>query len=355
MDKSFDQVWIKRWAGSYTFTSCDYWGRQYYSSLCRELGAGFAHSLFTHRKGVVSFLLPQEEFRAFGLEMAKVATENPSLARERLEVLKKNTDTLVPLMEGLMQKIPSLGEYAEFLNYYDRHLPFHNFMKKTVDFLPEKEGEALLPFFKEARLYSEHVYSDTERFFRSLASTIAEKSGYSASNLTCLTQEELESYLKEKKLPPEKELLDRYECSALFFSNGKRTLFLGEEEVVPIEKQIADVLMGGEAKVKGTVAYPGHAIGTARLVLDPHNPGEFDEGDVLITGMTRPEFLSLMKKASAIVTDAGGVLSHAAISARELKKPCIVGTEVATKLFQDGQMIKVDADKGIIEILKQHK
>lgn len=350
MDKSFDQIWIKRWAGSYTFISCDYWGRQYYSSLKRELGLGFSHSLFTHRKGVVSFFLPQEDFRSFGTAMAKIAVENPRLAKERLEELKKNTDKLTPLMEGLIGKIPALEEYQEFLRYYDRHLPFHNFMKKTVDFLPEKEGEVLLPIFKEARLYSERVYSDTEKFFRSLANVIAQKSGYSADSLTCLTQNELEGYLQGGKLPLEKELSDRYECSALYFINGQQTLLIGEEQVSPVEKQITDALMGGEDKIKGTVAYPGHVTGIVRLVLDPHNPGEFNEGDILVTGMTRPEFLPLMQKASAIITDAGGILCHAAISARELKKPCIVGTEIATRLLQSGQMIEVDAEKGTVEI-----
>ena len=71
--------------------------------------------------------------------------------------------------------------------------------------------------------------------------------------------------------------------------------------------------------------------------------------------MTRPEFLPLMKKAAAFVTDAGGLLSHAAIVARELKKPCIIATETATKVFKDGDLIEVDADKGVVRVLKRKK
>ncbi|MDO8581302.1 MAG: PEP-utilizing enzyme, partial [bacterium] len=62
-----------------------------------------------------------------------------------------------------------------------------------------------------------------------------------------------------------------------------------------------------------------------------------------------PEFLSLMVKAGAIVTDAGGILSHAAITARELKKPCVIGTKIATKVFKDGDRVEVDAERGIIK------
>jgi pyruvate,water dikinase len=58
-----------------------------------------------------------------------------------------------------------------------------------------------------------------------------------------------------------------------------------------------------------------------------------------------------MEKAAAFVTDAGGILSHAAITAREMKKPCIIGTKVATKVFNDGDMVEVDAESGIIKKL----
>lgn len=64
--------------------------------------------------------------------------------------------------------------------------------------------------------------------------------------------------------------------------------------------------------------------------------------------MTRPDYLSFMRRASAFVTDTGGALAHAAIVARELKKPCVVGTAVATKVFKDGDLVEVDAEKGIV-------
>jgi pyruvate,water dikinase len=68
--------------------------------------------------------------------------------------------------------------------------------------------------------------------------------------------------------------------------------------------------------------------------------------------MTRPEFVPLMKKAIAIVTDEGGITCHAAIVSRELKKPCIIGTKVATQVLKDGDMVEVDANSGIVRILK---
>ncbi|KKT96776.1 MAG: Phosphoenolpyruvate synthase [Parcubacteria group bacterium GW2011_GWC2_45_15] len=72
----------------------------------------------------------------------------------------------------------------------------------------------------------------------------------------------------------------------------------------------------------------------------------------MVTQMTRPEFLPIMKKAGAIVTDEGGITSHAAILSRELNIPCVIGTQVATNRLNDGDEVEVDAFQGIVRLLK---
>lgn len=79
--------------------------------------------------------------------------------------------------------------------------------------------------------------------------------------------------------------------------------------------------------------------------------GKFKDGDVLVTEMTRPDFLPIMRRASAIVTDEGGLTCHAAIVARELHIPCIVGTRNATHVFKDGDMLEVNTGKGIVKLV----
>jgi phosphohistidine swiveling domain-containing protein len=110
-------------------------------------------------------------------------------------------------------------------------------------------------------------------------------------------------------------------------------------------------LMGIKEEVTGQVACPGIIKGKARIVLSMHQDYTFDEGDVLITAMTSPDFVPLMKKASAVVTDLGGVTCHAAIVSRELGVPCIIGTKVATEVFKDGDLVEVDADNGVVRKL----
>jgi len=106
--------------------------------------------------------------------------------------------------------------------------------------------------------------------------------------------------------------------------------------------------------INGSPASLGYALGRARVVLIPEN-AQFEKGEILITGMTRPEFLPLMKKASAIVTDEGGVTSHAAIVARELNIPCVIGTKIATKAIKTGDLIEVKANHGIVLVRERGK
>ncbi len=102
--------------------------------------------------------------------------------------------------------------------------------------------------------------------------------------------------------------------------------------------------------VKGLPASPGVATGTARVIIDPHSleANEFHEGDILVTKMTDPDWVPLMKKAAAIVTDEGGMTSHAAIVSRELGIPAVVGTKDATKVIKTGMTITVDGSRGIV-------
>lgn len=105
--------------------------------------------------------------------------------------------------------------------------------------------------------------------------------------------------------------------------------------------------------INGQVAQAGKATGRVKLVFGPQHNGKVQAGDILVSTATSPQLLPAMKRAAAFVTDVGGITSHAAIVARELKKPCIVGTKHATQLLRDGDLAEVDADHGVVRILKQ--
>lgn len=103
--------------------------------------------------------------------------------------------------------------------------------------------------------------------------------------------------------------------------------------------------------LKGNSAASGQAKGRIKIVFDSKDFKNFKKGDILVTEMTRPDFLPIIKNAKAVITDEGGLTCHAAIISRELKIPCIVGTKIATKVLKDGDLVEVDANKGIVKKL----
>lgn len=106
-------------------------------------------------------------------------------------------------------------------------------------------------------------------------------------------------------------------------------------------------------EISGTIACKGMVQGVVKVVMTMATISKLQEGDILVTSMTTPDFVVAMKKAGAIVTDEGGLSCHAAIVSRELRKPCIIGTRIAAKVLKDGDVVEVDADLGAVKILKK--
>lgn len=104
----------------------------------------------------------------------------------------------------------------------------------------------------------------------------------------------------------------------------------------------------GEPLVRGLGAAPGTASGPVRRIESLAHAGDLGPGDVLVTHMTAPDWVPLMRRAAAIVTDSGGMTCHAAIVSRELGIPCVVGTGNATATLRDGELVTVDATHGVV-------
>jgi len=98
--------------------------------------------------------------------------------------------------------------------------------------------------------------------------------------------------------------------------------------------------------LKGMAASPGMGTGFVKVLRSPKQIDEVKQGDVLVAEMTSPDYVPAMKRAAAIVTDQGGLTSHAAIVSRELGVPCIVGTKEATKRLKNGFVVTVDGSRG---------
>lgn len=139
-----------------------------------------------------------------------------------------------------------------------------------------------------------------------------------------------------------------------FAGMGGEVFFTEEPEDIETLRQVMIPQANkADMEIKGQVGNKGKYTGLARIIMNTHDFLKMQSGDVLVSTMTTPDFLVLMHKAGAIVTDIGGMLCHAAIVSREINKPCVIGTKFATQILKDGDLVEVDADKGIIKILKR--
>ncbi len=184
-------------------------------------------------------------------------------------------------------------------------------------------------------------------------SNLAQKLGVSREDALYIDQEFLKIFEKDKELF-KKRLAKRAEMLVEMTVDGVFTWHEGREECNKFLQSL-DVYLDVDKNVKevrGQIAFKGKVTGRVRVLKTSH-VDDFAEGDIIVTGMTTPDFVPLIQKASAIVTNEGGITCHAAIVAREMKKPCVIGTKIATQVFKDEDVVEVDAMKGIVRIIKE--
>jgi len=144
--------------------------------------------------------------------------------------------------------------------------------------------------------------------------------------------------------------VDRGKFCVLYTEKGVAEVLTGEGAAglaKATQKQIALDL----TEITGQCACLGKARGRVKIILSAKDLAKMTAGDVLVAIATNPDVVPAMKKAAAIVTEQGGVTCHAAIVSRELGVPCVIGTKIATKWLKDGDLVEVDASKGLVRKL----
>ncbi len=134
------------------------------------------------------------------------------------------------------------------------------------------------------------------------------------------------------------------------YYNGKEMCLLYGKEAHDFTKDIQASLprIKEVNELKGECAYPGKISGRVCVVNRTSEMEKFKTGDILVSNVTDPSLLPIMKKAATFITNQGGLTCHAAIVARELHTPCVVGTKIATRVLHDGDMVEVDAELGFV-------
>ncbi|MFA6387499.1 MAG: PEP-utilizing enzyme [Candidatus Paceibacterota bacterium] len=178
--------------------------------------------------------------------------------------------------------------------------------------------------------------------------SLAKKLGITFGELKFLTYYEILKLRESESLPDD--LRKRMGGCGIKLIGNKYTIIVGEELQKEIRKYI-NLIDLDVNKFRGSIAFKGCVRARVKVVREKADALNVMPGDILVASETTPDFIIAMRKAAAFVTDVGGITSHAAIIAREMKKPCIIGTKIATKVLKDGDLIEVDANVGIVKVL----
>ena len=185
-----------------------------------------------------------------------------------------------------------------------------------------------------------------------LLEELAKRIGLTLKETRFMTSQEIKKALFQKEIN-KPEIKSRVEFSLYYTAENQEIYYQGE-----LAKKIASQYIQKEAKLNvvelsGQCGCRGHAQGRVCIVNVISDMVKIKPGDILVSISTQPDLLPAMKKAAAFVTDQGGVTSHAAIVAREMKTPCVIATKIATQVLHDGDLVDVDADTGIVKLLKK--
>jgi pyruvate,water dikinase len=170
--------------------------------------------------------------------------------------------------------------------------------------------------------------------------------------------EDMRAFLASGLTLDENERKARRSFYMFYKLDGGKPEFMSGGAAEKAARELLGIAPAGDTQLRGVVASRGKAEGKVRILLPrdfiqiEEDLERFEEGEILVTTMTQPSIVSAMKKAAAIVTDQGGMTSHAAVLAREFGIPCIVGTMTATQMLKDGDVVEVDANRGFVKILK---
>ncbi|MFH1276514.1 MAG: PEP-utilizing enzyme [Candidatus Woesearchaeota archaeon] len=182
---------------------------------------------------------------------------------------------------------------------------------------------------------------------------IARKFNLSHLQVTFMTTQEVENALLRDEIDPQ-ELQKRTELS-VYYGDRDTEVFLTGIEAKRVVEKIAKKEAPNVSEFKGQTGCPGKARGIVKIIIRPEDMPKMNQGDILVSIATDPDIVPAMKKAAAFITEQGGVTSHAAIVAREMNTPCVIGTKIATRVLKDGDLVEVDASKGLVKILEKAK
>jgi len=262
-----------------------------------------------------------------------------STFKKAIEEYNKNKDAKA-FIKGIIDIYP---KYLGCLGLYNA---VYRYLNTGGSGLTQSEMELI----GKSRNIVASLYPEIENWFKTCSSELVREKSLEEDYLIYLTKDELLQYLNSGII--NREVNNRKKGYIHLHIPSKKEIVVTKPSLIDkVKNELFFEHIGYNLnEFKGNSAYPGFVRGFVRK-LDKKN--KITGGFILVAINTNPKDINIIKEAMAIVTDEGGILSHASIIAREMRIPCIIGTKIATQVLKEGDLVEVDANQGIIRILKK--
>lgn len=339
---------------------------QWVQELCRNVlvvdvqkiwGKGLSDQI-VHFDGVTSYWYryPQDMDNIKNILINK-SLNNKIFSKEKQDVFLKNVKDLkkeinLPISriknhKKHLNKITSL--FKKIYPYYPLGIFIAGPWRDDFLKIHGKNGQKVLKILIHSREQSEGLLKMVGLHLRAWIGPRIQEFGYLPEYIRLMTVKEIKNFIDNKKLPSIK-ILKKRALGYVYIKNKIVGIGNFNKFLSACHLSVGNAVPTDDSNVlSGTVACRGKIVrGQIKKIFNSFEVSNFKVGEILVTPMTSPEYLPIMKKAKAIITDEGGLTCHAAITSRELGLPCIIGTKNATKIFKDGDIVEVDANKGIV-------
>ncbi len=326
----------------------------YLKNYRKNIGRNFRNFLMINKNGIIHSWRQEKEYGNF-LKILK--TKNQKCLENILDKLELKNKKLLEFL-----KYKRLDEFSDksltsifkkFIKIYQNYFALFTLPKYFGMMTDEKNLSVKL----KNKLKKNRGKADYEiiqkKFLPVILKEIGKRRNVNASLLFYSLPEEIIDGLRNIKSINNNKLLERKKFALFLTKNSKIKLYTG---LTAKNIFYANVKTGYKIKdvdtIKGQVANKGLVRGRVKIVLRENNLNNLD-GKIIVAPMTSIKFVPYLKNVKAIITNEGGIACHAAIISRELGKPCIIGTKIATKVLRNGDLVEVDAERGVIKIIKK--
>lgn len=317
-------------------------GQTHFTTLPKYFDVHFTAIFMKVQKGQVGIYRSPGEYEKFSKTIADRIVEEPGQAKKYADELIRITDWIYSYIKKNEQFQSFMNNSDEFLDVFRDFFAYHQVVYFGGEYLVDNyikdnypaELHDAVQLLDKAYTYNEMVAPDLEKYFAELGVDYllpSEVRGLGAGDKQERVKDRSPLYLEGEEI-----VLAANEADELARAIGDRQSKRYE----------------GKMEAKGMGICGGVYKGRAKVITQFDELDEIQPGEVLVTPITRPQFNDQIKEAGAIVSDLGGLLSHPSILAREYGIPCVVGTEIATKIIETGDEVEVDADKGVVKVIK---